>query len=186
MSRAIQIRVSESVVRTVHVEDGVQSPLEVLPILPPDRMGALLAKQLEDLGFVRDDDRATRSDPDGIVVEVDLKTATVTARIGATSELEESIDRRTSVAVERQAASEAALRDDVIRELDERVAVRTEALRKQVTGTLERKLGDLRKELDAAVGRATIAALTERAASLGNIQSVVEDEAGNVTIKVKL
>ena len=38
MSRAIQVRVSESVVRTVHVEDGVQSPLELLPVLPPDRM----------------------------------------------------------------------------------------------------------------------------------------------------
>ena len=186
MSRAIQIRVSESVVRTVHVEDGVQSQLEVLPILAPERMGDLLAKQLEDLGFVRDGDTATRSDPDGVVVEVDLKTATVTARIAATREVKESIDRRASVAVERQAASETVLRDDVMRELDERVAARTEALRKEATANLERKLGDLRKELDGAIGRATVAALTERAASLGNIQSVVEDDAGNVTIKVKL
>jgi len=186
MSRAIQIRVSESVVRTVHVEDGVQSPLEMLPILAPDRMGELLAAELEKQGFLREGDKATRSDPDGVVIEVDLKTATVTARIGASSKLEESIDRRASVAIEREKTSEAALRDDVIRELDERLAARTEALRKEVTGRLEKKLGDLRKELDDAVGKATVAALTERAASLGNIQSVVEDEAGNVTIKVKL
>ena len=186
MSRAIQIRVSESVVRTVHVEDGVQSPLEMLPILAPDRMGELLAAELEKQGFLREGDKATRSDPDGVVIEVDLKTATVTARIGASSKLEESIDRRANVAIEREKASEAALRDDVIRELDERLAARTEALRKEVTGKLEKKLGDLRKELDDAVGKATVAALTERAASLGNIQSVVEDEAGNVTIKVKL
>jgi hypothetical protein len=186
MSRAIQIRVSESVVRTVHVEDGVQSPLEMLPILAPERMGELLAKQLEDLGFTRDGDKATRKDPDGVVVEVDLKTATVTAKIAADSKLEESIDRRANVAIERRETSESALRDDVIRELDERLQARTEALRKEVTGRLEKKLGDLRRELDGAVGRATVEALTERAASLGNIQSVVEDEAGNVTIKVKL
>jgi hypothetical protein len=186
MSRAIQIRVSESVVRTVHVEDGVQSPIEILPILAPDRMGELLAKELEDLGFIRDGDKATRNDPDGVVVEVDLKTATVTARIGKSTKLEETIDRRANVAIERQSVSEAALRDDVIRELDERLATRTETLRKEVTAKLEKKLGDLRKELDGAVGRATVAALTERAAQLGNVQSIVEDEAGNVTIKVKL
>jgi hypothetical protein len=186
MSRAIQIRVSESVVRTVHVEDGVQSPLEMLPILAPERMGELLAKQLEDIGFTRDGKKATRTDPDGVIVEVDLETATVTARIGASSRLEESIDRRANVAEERKASSEAALKDDVIRELDERLSARTEALRKEITNKLEKKLGDLRKELDGAVGKATVEALTERAASLGNIQSVVEDEAGNVTIKVKL
>ncbi len=186
MSRAIQIRVSESVVRTVHVEDGVQSPLEVLPILAPERMGELLAKELEGLGFERDGDKVTRVDPDGVTVEVDLKTATVTARVSADKKLEESIDRRASVAIERQGQAESNLRDDVIRELDERLAARTEALRKEVTGKLEKKLGDLRKELDGAVGRATVEALTERARGLGNIQSVVEDEAGNVTIKVKL
>jgi hypothetical protein len=186
MSRAIQIRVSESVVRTVHVEDGVQSPLEMLPILAPERMGELLARQLEDLGFLRTGDTASRTDPDGVVVEVDLKTATVTARIGASSKLEESIDRRANVAIERKDSSEASLRDDVMRELDERLAARTESLRKEVTAKLEKKLGDLRKELDGAVGKATIEALKERASTLGNIQSVVEDESGNVTIKVKL
>ncbi|MBS1122076.1 MAG: hypothetical protein H6Q90_4304 [Deltaproteobacteria bacterium] len=186
MSRAIQIRVSESVVRTVHVEDGIQSPLEMLPILAPDRMGELLAAELEAQGFLRDGDKATRSDPDGVVIEVDLKAATVTARIGESGQLAESIDRRANVAIERKDTVQAALRDDVRRELDERIAARTEALRREVTAKLENKLSDLRKELDRAVGRATIAALTERAASLGNIQSVVEDEAGNVTIKVKL
>ncbi len=186
MSRAIQIRVSESVVRTVHVEDGVQSSLEMLPILAPDRMGELLAAELEKQGFQRDGDKATRTDPDGVTVEVDLKTATVTARISADKKLEESIDRRASVGIEREEQAKQNLRDDVIRELDERLQAKTEALRKEVTARLEKKLGDLRKELDGAVGRATVEALTERARGLGNIQSVVEDEAGNVTIKVKL
>jgi hypothetical protein len=36
------------------------------------------------------------------------------------------------------------------------------------------------------VGRATVAALTEKAAALGQIESVVTDAAGNVAIKVRL
>jgi hypothetical protein len=174
------------VVRTVHVEDGVQSPLEMLPILSRERQGELLAKELEAQGFQRDGTTARRTDPDGIEITVDLETATVTVRLGADADLAESIERRASVGQERQSEAEKALREDVIRDLDERVKQRTEALRREVTGQLEKKLGDLRKELDDAVGRATVAALTEKAASLGHIESVVQDEAGNVAIKVKL
>lgn len=186
MSRAIQIRVSESVVRTVHVEDGVQSSLEMLPILARERQADLLAAELAQQGFVRDGAIARREDEGGLEITIDLEAATVTVRLGAEADLAESIDRRASVGVERQAEVEAALRDDVMRDLDERLRQRTEALRREVTQRLERKLGDLRKELDGAVGRATVAALTEKAASLGHIESVVADDAGNVAIKVKL
>ncbi|MDQ3369655.1 MAG: hypothetical protein M3680_29855 [Myxococcota bacterium] len=186
MSRAIQIRVSESVVRTVHVEDGVQSPLEMLPILAPDRMGELLAAELEAQGFERDGTTARRTDPDGIEITVDLVSATVSVKIGATADLAESIDRRQNVGIEIKESAETRLRDDVIRDLDDRLAARTEDLRREITQRLEKKLGDLRTELDGAVGRATVAALTERASQLGQIESVVGDEAGNVTIKVKL
>lgn len=186
MSRAIQIRVSESVVRTVHVEDGVESPLEMLPILAPERMGDLLGKELEEQGFVRDGNKATRKDKDGIEITVDLERATVSVKIGANEKLEESIDRRATVGIERQEQAEESLRDEVMRDLDERLKDRTEELRKDVTKRLEKKLGDLKRELDGAVGRATVSALTERAQQLGQIESVVGDEAGNVTIKVKL
>ena len=186
MSRAIQIRVSESVVRTVHVEDGVQSSLEMLPILARDRQAELLAAELEKQGFTRDGGVVRRKDGDGIEISVDLETATVTVRLAADADLAESIERRANVGIERQGEAEASLRDDVMRDLDERLNQRTEALRREVTQRLERKLGDLRKELDDAVGRATVAALTEKAASLGHIESVVADDAGNVAIKVKL
>jgi FtsH ternary system-associated peptide len=186
VSRAIQIRVSESVVRTVHVEDGVQSPLEMLPILAPERMGDLLAAELERQGFVREGQTMKRSDKDGIEITVDLETATVTAKIGASADLEESIDRRANVGIERREQAEESLRRDVQRDLEDRIASRTEALRREVTDKLEKKLADLRNELDGAVGRATVSALQEKAAQLGHIESVVEEGGGNVTIKVKL
>jgi hypothetical protein len=186
VSRAIQVRVSESVVRTVHVEDGVQSPLEMLPVLPADRMAELLAAELDARGFVRDGNIATRTDPDGIVITVDLRAATVTVKLAADAELAEAVELETRAGVESRERAETSLRDEAIEELDRRVAERTEALRRDVTKRLERKLGDLRSELDAAVGRATVAALTERAAQLGTIEEVAADDAGNVTIKVKL
>lgn len=184
MSRAYQIRVSESVVRTVHVEDGVASPLDLLPILPPDRMGDLLGAELEQRGFSRDGMTATRTDPDGVVITVDLATATVTVKLGASSHVAETVELSARVA--NAEAGEVALRDDAIRQLDEKVADKTEALRREVTQQLEKKLADIKRELDAAVNRTTVAALTERANQLGSIQDIAEDEAGNVTIRVKV
>jgi len=186
VSRAIQVRVSESVVRTIHVEDGVASPLEMLPILPPDRMADLLARELEDLGFIRDGDTCKRTEKDGVEITIDLKAATVAVKLGAGAKVEESVELSARVGVERQASTEQALRDDAIRELDDRLNEKTEALRRKVTQQLEKKVADLKKELDGAIGRATIGALTEKAQQLGRIEETHQDDAGNVTIRVKL
>lgn len=186
MSRAIQIRVAESIVRTVHVEDGVLSPLEMLPVLGAERMAELLGKELAELGFIRDGRAATRTDPDGIEITVDLRAATVHVKLAADANLAESIELESRTAEERREHAERALRDDAIDVLDKRLAERTEALRREVTARLEGKLGDLKTELDGAIGRATVGALTERAAQLGRIEEVITDDAGNVTIRVKL
>ena len=180
MSRPIQVRISESVVRTIHVEDGVQSPLEILPVLGAERMAELLASELDKLGFERDGNVARRNDPDGIEITVDLAAATVSVKIGAGAKLEEETQRIGN------AGTEDRMRGDARDEIERRFEAQTEALRRDVTARLERKLADLRKELDGAVGRATVAALTERASQLGKIEEVLADDAGNVTIKVKL
>jgi hypothetical protein len=186
VSRAIQVRVSESVVRTIHVEDGVASPIEMLPILPPERMADLLARELEALGFLREGDTCKRTEPDGIEVTVDLAAATVAVKLGAGTQVTESIERATQVVIERRETAEASMRTEARRELDDRIAARTEELRRAVTTQLETKIADLKKELDGAIGRATVGALTEKAAQLGRIEETHEDEAGNVTIRVRL
>jgi hypothetical protein len=173
-------------VRTIHVEDGVVSPLEMLPILPPERMADLLAGELEALGFVRDGDTCRRTEPDGTEVAIDLAAATIAVKLGASSRVEETVELTARVEIERGSGTEAALRDDAIRTLDVRVADRAEALRREVTAQLEAKIADLKLELDAAIGRATIGALTEKAAQLGRIEETHQDAAGNVTIRVRL
>lgn len=186
MSRAIQVRVSESIVRTIHVEDGVASPLELLPILPAERMAELLADELVALGFVREGNTCRRTEADGTEVTVDLAASTIAVSLGAGAHIDESIERTVRADIERQDAVEAGLRTRVARELEARVADHAEALRRQVTAQLEAKLADLKLELDRAIGRATISALTEKAGQLGQIESTHEDEAGNVTIRVRL
>jgi hypothetical protein len=93
VSRAIEIRVSESVVRTVHVEDGVQAAIELLPILPAARMAELLAKELAERGFTRDGDLARRTSDDGVEVAIDLRAGTVTARLADDAVLREDAER---------------------------------------------------------------------------------------------
>src|SRR4051794_21770220 len=77
MSRAYRITVAESLARHVQVEDGVCSNLELLPVLEKDRMGELLAEELEQKGFERKGDKAVRKEKDGITVTVDVKTGEV-------------------------------------------------------------------------------------------------------------
>jgi hypothetical protein len=178
--------VSESVTRTVHVEDGVAAPLEMLPILPPARMAELLAQELVARGFVRDGGSCQRTEPDGLEVAIDLEAATVAVKLGAHAQLDEAVELSAAVAVESQDRAELALRDDARRVLDDRLAARTAALQGAVTARLEAKVADLKHELDAAIGRATVAALTEKAAQLGRIEETHLDEAGNLTIRVRL
>jgi hypothetical protein len=186
VSRSIQVRVSESIVRTIHVEDGVASPLEMLPILAPERMAELLAAELEALGFVRDGQTCKRTQPDGTELTVDLEAAMVTVRLGASAELEASAERAQHVAIEGKAYLEDKLREEATADAEDQLARRAEALRQAVTAQLEAKVADLKQELDGAIGKATIAALTEKAAQLGRIEETHQDEAGNVTIRVRL
>jgi hypothetical protein len=186
VSRAILVRVAESVVRVVHVEDGVEAPLEMLPILAPDRMGELLAAELAALGFVRDGDTCKRTEPDGVEVAIDVARATVAIKLGARASMEEDIELVAHADRDHAARAESDLRGAAVRELDARIADRAEALRREVTAELEGRLADLRRELDGAIGRATVAALTEKAAQLGRIEETHQDEAGNVTIRVRL
>ena len=186
MSRAIHIRVSESVVRTVHVDDGVCAALEMHPVLAPERMAELLARELEAIGFVRDGDTARRTGDDGLEITIDLRAATVTVRLGDDSEVSEQVTMHGRGGARTLEADQARVRKRARNELEAKIEERTDELRQHVTARLEAALADVKAELDTAIGRTTVAALTERAGQLGEIESVVDEGNGNITIKVKL
>ena len=194
MSRAYRISVSESIERIVHVEDGVCSTLELLPVLPAERMSEILAAELARRGFrreVRADGAEgvvlVREEDGGILVEVDPATGKVTARVTAQADVHVSDTRSMAVAQARQEADRARLAERVRGDLEKRVASAEEDLRREASARLERKLRDLAQELDQAVSRVTASALKEKAAQLGEIEELAEDpNTGAVTIKVKL
>lgn len=188
MSRAYRIAVSESLRRHVRVGDGVQTTLELLGILPKERMATLLAAELEKLGFERDGDVCRRVDDDGVTIEVDLLEGTVTVTVSAEAELDlkkEGVAASYNQEELQQAAD--ARREQLQKRLEAEADAKEEELRRAVSDKLERKLRDVQAELDGAVNRATAAALKEKAAQLGEIEEISEDvESGELTIRVRI
>lgn len=186
MSRAYRISVSESVRRVVHVSDGVCTELDLLPILGPERTRELLAEELARRGFRLEGDRAIRDEGEGVTLEVELDTRVVRVSIGGERELAATETRETWADTDDARAAEnakARLRAD----LESRLTRDAEEARTQLTEKLERKLGDLREELDRVVVRVTQEALKERAAQIGEVREISEDpETGAMTIRVKL
>jgi hypothetical protein len=189
MSRAYKIKVKESARRLLRARDQVSTQLELLEILPPERMSHLLANELQKRGFQKQGPDVLRRTQDGIVIEVNTNTATVTAK----AETEQSV----VVEGERQAWTEARgaqakkeerkYRDEIQKDLQRQTDEQRAKLQQQVTDRLERHLADLRKELDQAVNRVTAEALKEKAAQLGRIKELTEDAAtGSLTIVLEV
>src|SRR5207253_1669576 len=80
MSRAYKIKVKESARHVLRASDHVSTQLELLAILPPERMAELLANELKRRGFVKQGPTLVRRGQDGIVVEVDPATMAVSVK----------------------------------------------------------------------------------------------------------
>lgn len=187
MSRAYRVTVKGSVHRVVHVEDGVCTTLELLPILPRERQAEILSDELARRGFTREHGVARRTEEDGVVIEVDVKTGAVSVKAEATADIavekerterivEEVLERGTQVAQER-----------VDREAEHEAAAAEQKAKSDVAQKLEKKLGDLRRELDSISAKVTADSLKEKARKLGEIEEMHENpETGELTIKVRL
>src|SRR5260370_10183031 len=121
MSRAYRIRVSESIHRVLRAGDRVSTRLEILEVLPPEQISALLAQELESRGYQRAGDELVRK-TDGVTVTVDVSTGTVTVAAQACEE------------VELEGIREARAYDEDGRHAREP----REALRRQVHGDIDR------------------------------------------------
>lgn len=188
MSRAYRIRLSESLRRHIKVDDGIQSKLEILEVLPPEQTAALLERELEAAGFEqREDGQWVRVDEDGVEVRVDAKTSTVTVSAQADAELDIEREKLVTAWAENDENSRERGRAALRRELEGEAAQQEKELQAEVTEALEGKLGDLRRELDQISNRVTAEALKQKAASMGEVQEISEDpESGSLTIRVKI
>lgn len=186
MSRAYRISVREALSRHVQVEDGVCSSLELLPILSKDRMGELLAAELEQRGFKREGPVARRKEKDGVTTEVHLESGEVNVVAEGHANLELETERTAVIDRDLQPDREKLLRDQAKASLEREAKAEEEALRRKVTEQLEGTLRDLKDELDGVVNKVTGTALKQRAAELGQVEEVHEDANGSITIKVRV
>lgn len=192
MSRAYRVRVRESVRHTVRAEDHVSTTLELLGILPRDEMADLLRQELTGRGFHEEG----KGNPlvrrgDGLTIEVDPSTGTVTARAEVAEEVEHHGEREgyadTDWGASGRERAEAALRERLRKELEARADRGDARAQKKATDLLEGALVDLRGELDRVVNRVTAEALKRKAARLGQIKEMTEDpEAGSLTIVLEV
>lgn len=186
MSAAYRIRVAQAETRTIVVSDGVQSQLEILEVVPRERLADLLAEELVKRGFERKGDLLTRTEKDGVVVEVDARKGIVTVKAGARRTVDIAVERTGRAYAEDDPNVTARLHGEVREEIDRQEEARRETLRQDVSKKLEKRLGDLRAELDQVVNRVTAAGLKEKASSMGQVEEISEDPNGNITIKVRV
>jgi len=187
MSRAYRVRVSERLTRVVHVEEGVETKLEILNILPREQMGEILANELEEAGFERDGEVLERVDEEGVRIRVNVSDGTVSVDVVEERKLNLEEERSGIAWEELLEQAKETLRQQAKEELEEQATVEEQALRDLVNKKLERKLTSAKSDLDRAVNRATAEALKKRAAQLGEIQEIQEDsESGSLTIRVKV
>src|SRR5262249_36056277 len=89
MSRAYRIRVKEALARDVRAEDSIETQLEILEILPPEAMGELLAAELEQRGFERQEDGTlVRKEEGGETITVEPCSGKVTVAAEATGRVD--------------------------------------------------------------------------------------------------
>ena len=190
MSRAYRITVKESVTREIKAGDEISTQLELLEILPPEAMGQLLREELKGRGFAENDD-GTLSRTDGnITVTVDPCNGEVTVKAEAKEDVTVEGTKDASAWEDagptRQAVSDKA-REQLRKDLDKKIDREQERLQTQATDELEKHLHDLQPEIGEVVNKVTREALKQKAAQMGTIKEISEDDqSGSMTIKVEV
>jgi hypothetical protein len=191
MSRAYRIRVKESLKRDLKAEDRIKTQIELLEILPCEQMGELLAAELEQRGFERQEDGTlVRKGENGVTVTVEPCSGEVTiaAEAADTVELEGS---REGFGYDDVGPGSKQIKERLSKELqadlEKRAQQHAEKVQGAATAKLEKELADMQPEITEVVNRVTSEALKQKAAQMGQIKEITEDaENGSLTIKVEV
>ena len=192
MSRAYRISLRESVTKTVTAEDAAACSLDMLPILGRDEMAEHLAATLVADGFDRDGAVLTAIDGP-VTITVDVTSGEVTVHVTESAEVTTQ-KRQTRVVSEEQTrdaggqtALEARVKGELSASLERELNDRRTDHQDRITAELDRRLPDIRDRLDRAVNRATAEALKVKAARLGRITKIHEDQAaGQLEIVIEV
>jgi hypothetical protein len=179
--------VKGSVHRVVHVEDGVCTTLELLPILPKEETAAILVEALRERGFDASGSIARRIEEDGVSLEIDPLTGAVSLKAEASSRIAVDKERTERVYEETLEAGTEAARKRIEHEAEQAAAEAERDAQAEVRRVLERRLADVRAELDTIATTVAAEALKKKARTLGEIEELHENvETGELTIRVRL
>ncbi len=187
MSRAYRIEVKETLEIKTKAHDRVESKLQLLGLLPPERLAEILGEELACEGFVANTNPATKKEllqrttkgADGteLIITVDPHLGTVLVETAAHRE-KTFVGMRTGVVLDNLplAAEEKTRLQQLVLEDAKTEESREQAKsQKSATNLLEGSLATLRELMDRVVHRTTLRALREKASSLGQIRSIDED-----------
>ena len=187
MSRAYRIEVKETLEIKTTAHDRVESKLQMLGLLPPERMAEILGEELVGEGFGPSDSQDTKK---GLLqkrtCEADGTELLITVDPQLGSVLVETVAQRGKTFVgiragvvldtiplakeERKRLQNLVLEDAKAEESREQSKTQ-----KTATNLLEGSIADIRALMDQVVHRATLRALREKASQMGQIRSIDED-----------
>lgn len=189
MSRAYRIKVAESLKRIVRTEDHVRTTLEILQVLPPEDMGALLRQELHQRGFAERDGVLVR-EQNGVEVVVNPREGTVTVQAADSQEVQVKGELQDWAADQEGKHSQTAkkqLKQQLHSQLERQIEAKKTELQKRLAGKLEGELADLKKEMDQVANKVTAEALKKKAAQMGRIKNISEDpQSGSMTIVLEV
>lgn len=197
MSRAYRIEVKETLEIKTTAHDRVESKLQMLGLLPPERMAEILGEELVGEGFGPSDSQATKKgllqkrtcEADGteLLITVDPQLGSVLVETVAQRE-KTFVGIRAGVVLDTiplaanplaanplAAEEKKRLQNLVLEDAKAEESREQSKTQKTATNLLEGSIADIRVLMDRVVHRATLRALREKASQMGQIRSIDED-----------
>ena len=187
MSRAYRIEVKETLEIKTTAHDRVESKLQMLGLLPPERMAEILGEELVGEGFGPSDSQDTKK---GLLqkrtCEADGTELLITVDPQLGSVLVETVAQRGKTFVGIRAGvvldtiplakeEKKRLQNLVLEDAKAEESREQAKTQKTATNLLEGSIADIRALMDQVVHRATLRALREKASQMGQIRSIDED-----------
>jgi hypothetical protein len=189
MSISYTIQVSEGVEIVARSGDSVCTKLSSLAVLPEPEMAEWLGKVLQESGYSTVEGQPSRyvRDISGATLEIDTTTLQVTASVvregsGTTGSIKIRIsDERSEPSIE------SATVRAIAKSTSELTATMEKELGQKASKDLAGALPEIRAEIDAISHRWLSAAIKDKAARLGQVQRIEENESERtLTISIKV
>jgi len=190
MSRAYRISMKDSDTRCLKAGDEIGTQLELLDILPPEGMGALLREELARRGFEEQPDGTMTRADGSVTITVDPCSGEITVKAAAEETISQEANREASgfndVGPDEQSLR-SRVKEQLKQDLDKKFEQEQSRLQNEATERLEKRLEELQPEISEIVNKVTRDALKEKAKQLGTVKEMSEDaETGSLTITIEV